>query len=364
MLGSRDNMLIIIVILMMSFFYILYKTMKDSKNLIVEGNTFESRRTLAKLGKYVNEVFAVSQSASINDLNLTSEQYKRQQANREELKAALWLSGQGDREAKNFIIRFIQDIITRPEIGITAATIDEIVPFDDPDRMSGRYKLESLIFLWLRDHGQKGFSKMFSKYKLDVPKRTQYGKSYVVTDEEIDQVYRDYVETRGGILYKEKIRMIACFIYEDIIGNGAIELLQETDVDDVQFGVSGIPAGSYDITNTDHTDDMSYSFESVWIVYHGLNIHLKCTTLGSQSELMRITRNVYRYKAPSNLSVNNPKVIGSTKAGSRVMVAMPSFADSYVGIVRKFDSSPSADMSVLLRAERPKMTEIEEEEVS
>lgn len=352
MLGSQKNMMAIVIILAATLFYILYKTVKDSKNLIVEGNTFENKRTLAKLGRYVNEVFALSQKASINDMNLTSEQYKRQQANREELKEAQWLAGQGDREAKNFIIRFIQDIITRPEVGITAANIDEIIPFDEPERMQGRYKLETLTFLWLRDHGPKGFSKMFSEYNLDAPKRTPYGKSYVVTDEDIDFVYEDYIEKRGGIIYKEKIRMIACFIYEDIIGNGAIEMLQETDVDDVQFGVSGIPADSYDIINTEKRDDMSYSFESLWIVYHGLNIHLKCTTLGSQSELVRITRNVYRYKAPSNLSINNPNVIGSTKTGSRVMVAMPPFADSYVGIVRKFDSSPSADMSVLLRAEQ------------
>ena len=352
MLGSQNNMIAIIGVLTLTLIYIAYRTIKDSKNLIVEGTAFESNITRAKLGKYVNEVFALSQKASINDMNLTSEQYKRQQSNREELKESQWKAGEGDREAKNFMIRFTQDIITRPQVGITPTNIDDIVPFTDADRMSSRDKTETLIFLWLRDYGPKGFSKMFSEYKLDAPKRTPYGKSYVVTDEDIDAVYRDYIEKRGGIAYKEKIRLLACFIYEDIIGNGAIELLQETDVDDVQFGISGIPAESYDIINTEKRDDMSYSFESVWIVYHGLNIHLKCTTLGSQSELMRITRNVYRYKAPSNLSINNPNVIGSTKAGSRVMVAMPPFADSYVGIVRKFDSSPSADMSVLLRPEK------------
>ena len=188
---------------------------------------------------------------------------------------------------------------------------------------------------------------MFIKYGLDQPKETLYGDEYLVTEEDIIRVYDEYVQEYGEWAYKDQISFLTQRAYEDTFGNGSVDLLLETDVDEVQGGTSGIPANSYDVYVED-TENIEYSFESIWIVFKGHNIHLKCTTFGSQRELIRVTRNIYRYNAPAILTKKDAGIVGSMKNGNRITVACPEFSDSYVFLARKFDSTPSISPEKLL----------------
>ena len=339
-----NTILIIAIILLLIVSAIWY--LKHTDMTIVH-EEFDNFLTVPSLSRMCRETFSTTMRRSVNEMNLTQEEYNRVSAGKEELKTAVRTAPYCDTQAKQFVLSFMKDVIQNQKMGkVGAHNINQIILFDEPAAMKPRDRFEILAFLWLKE-GAKGFSQNFVKYGLDRPKKTPYGNSYEVTVEDIERVYEDYIAQRGGISYPERIDFLNQRVYEDTYGMGAVDLLLETDIDEIQGGTSGIPAGSYEVS-LGESDEVYYSFESVWIVFHGLNIHLKCTTFGTQAELERVCRNIYRYNAPTILTKKDAGIIGSMKNGSRVTVCCPPFSDSYAFLVRKFDSTPSLAPEKLL----------------
>lgn len=323
----------------------------------------EDITTVESLGQLCSNVFDENNRRSINDMNLSSKQYKRELKNKNDRMDALHTSAYGDVAAKSLIKAFINDILTDKKFGkIYQGNIEEIIPFSDVDRLKSRFRFEILTYLWLHDkEGDGKFSYFFHKYGWDVPKEITYGDYYDVTADDVKQTYIDYMDERGEMSYREKIGFLSQYVYSMRYGLGAIDLLLETDVDEVQGGTSGIAAGSFDIkANPIETDESlseyekellqpRYSYESIWIIFHGQNIHLSCTTFGTQKELQRVTRNIYRYDAPKILTEGDPAIISTMKNGNRVAVVQPRFSNSYAFLTRKFDSTPSIAPEKLLK---------------
>ena len=304
--------------------------------------------TLGSLDNLLLETVNASQRRSVDEMNLSQEEYNRISAGKEELKTSIRNAPYGDRNSKYYVLSFAKDVLQNARLAkINEFNIDRVIPLNAPELLKSRDRFELLVWRWINEHGRNGFSKMFIKYGLDQPKETPYGDEYLVTEEDIIRVYDEYVQEYGEWEYKDQISFLTQRSYEDTFGNGSVDLLLETDVDEVQGGTSGIPANSYDVYMED-TENIEYSFESIWIVFKGHNIHLKCTTFGSQRELIRVTRNIYRYNAPAILTKKDAGIVGSMKNGNRITVACPEFSDSYVFLARKFDSTPSISPEKLL----------------
>lgn len=340
-----NTILIIFILLMIIGVFVWYLKKTDFNDDEEEYNDFITMNSLDAL---LLETVNTTQRRSVDEMNLSQEEYNRVSAGKEELKTSTRNAPYGDRNSKYYVLSFTKDVLQNARLGkLNEFNIDRVIPLNTPELLKSRDRFELLVWRWNNEHGKNGFSKMFSKYGLDQPKETPYGDEYVVDEEDIVRVYDEYVEEYGEIGYKEQIAFLTQRVYEDTYGNGSVDLLLETDIDEVQGGTSGIPADSYDVYVED-TEDVQYSFESIWIVYKGHNVHLKCTTFGSQRELIRVTRNIYRYNAPAILSKKDAGIIGSMKNGNRVTVACPEFADSYCFLVRKFDSAPSISPEKLL----------------
>lgn len=340
-----NTILIIFILLMIICVFVWYLKKTDFNDDEEEYNDFITMNSLDAL---LLETVNTTQRRSVDEMNLSQEEYNRVSAGKEELKTSTRNAPYGDRNSKYYVLSFTKDVLQNARLGkLNEFNIDRVIPLNTPELLKSRDRFELLVWRWNNEHGKNGFSKMFSKYGLDQPKETPYGDEYVVDEEDIVRVYDEYVEEYGEIGYKEQIAFLTQRVYEDTYGNGSVDLLLETDIDEVQGGTSGIPADSYDVYVED-TEDVQYSFESIWIVYKGHNVHLKCTTFGSQRELIRVTRNIYRYNAPAILSKKDAGIIGSMKNGNRVTVACPEFADSFCFLVRKFDSAPSISPEKLL----------------
>lgn len=340
------NTLLIILILAAVigvFVWYLKKTDFDG-----DEEEYDNFITLGSLDNLLLETVNASQRRSVDEMNLSQEEYNRISAGKEELKTSIRNAPYGDRNSKYYVLSFAKDVLQNARLGkINEFNIDRVIPLNAPELLKSRDRFELLVWRWNQEHGRNGFSKMFIKYGLDQPKETPYGDEYLVTEEDIIRVYDEYVQEYGELAYKDQISFLTQRAYEDTFGNGSVDLLLETDVDEVQGGTSGIPANSYDVYVED-TENIEYSFESIWIVFKGHNIHLKCTTFGSQRELIRVTRNIYRYNAPAILTKKDAGIVGSMKNGNRITVACPEFSDSYVFLARKFDSTPSISPEKLL----------------
>lgn len=337
--------IIILVALMGALFWYLRKT-----DLSDEDTEYDDFLTIDKLSEVTILTFSTHMNKNVDEMNLTQEEYNKINAGKEELKSALRTAPYGDKNSKYYVTSFMQDIFQNKSLGkINNYNITKVIPFDRPEEMTSRDRFEILVFRWLQE-GKRGFSKYFTLYGLDKPRMTEYGYEYLVTEEDIVRVYEDYTAEHGEMLYIDQIRFLVQRAYEDTYGLGAVDLLLETDVDEVQGGTSGIPANSYDVELQD-MENVSYSFESIWIVYKGLNIHLQCTSFGTQAELVRVTRNIYRYDSPAILSERDAGIIGSMQNGNRITVFQPRFADSFGFLARKFDSAPSLAPELLLAPE-------------
>jgi len=340
-----NTLLILLILLAVTGIFVWYLRKTDFNDNDEEYDDFI---TLTSLDELLLETVNATENRSVDEMNLSQEEYNRVSAGKEELRTSTRNAPYGDRNSKYYVLSFAKDVLQNARLGkLNEFNIDRVIPFNATELLKSRDRFELLTWRWLQEHGKNGFSKMFTKYGLDVPKETPYGDEYVVEEEDIIRVYDEYVQEYGEIGYKEQIAFLTQRVYEDTYGNGSVDLLLDTDIDEVQGGVSGIPADSYDVYVED-TENIEYSFESIWIVFKGHNIHLRCTTFGSQRELIRVVRNIYRYNPPVILTKKDAGVIGSMKNGNRITVACPEFADSFVFLARKFDSTTSISPEKLL----------------
>lgn len=322
-----------------------------------EVEEYDDPYTIEYLITYVKNSFATTLRRNLKDQNLTREEYQREQRIKRELRNAIRNSSIGDAKAKLFVQASITGIICsnkRPNT-ITEDTIDKVIPFNDPYRMTSKDKFETMVYIYRhktnpkdpekKAYGADGLSALFKEYNLNAP--VPGTNKYIITAEQIDRVYNQVMD-ENRIDYQDKKAIIAQRIFEDLYGFGPVDLLLDMSIDEVEGGVSGLPTGSYEF-KSQQLKNSKFSYDAIWIVFSGLTIHLDFLSFGSQDELVRVCNNIYRYDAPRVLSRTQGNVVATMKDGSRIVVVRPPFSDSYAFLARKFDSTPSIAPEDLFR---------------
>ena len=75
---------------------------------------------------------------------------------------------------------------------------------------------------------------------------------------------------------------------------------------------------------------------------------MKFLSFGSEENLERVVKNIYRYNIRTSLSRKNPVIHGTLKNGSRIVAARPPVSDGWTFYVRKFKSSNAKEIESLL----------------
>lgn len=313
---------------------------------VKEDEEYDDPYTMSYLIEYVKQAFSTTLKRNLKDQNLTREEYQRQQRIKQELRTAIRNSAIGDQKAKKFVQTSIIGIICAAGRNgeITDLTIDKVIPFDNPSHMTAKDKFETMLHVYMKKpdetghvYGTEALSKLFKEYGLNKP--IPGTNNYIVKKADIDRVY-DEVMATTTLSFNDKKEILGQRIFEDLYGLGPIDMLLDMSIDEVEGGVSGLPEGSYEF-KTQNVKSAKFSYDSIWIVFSGLTIHLDFLSFGSQDELVRICNNIYRYDAPHVLSRSQGNVVATMKDGSRIVVVRPPFADSYAFLARKFDSTPS-----------------------
>lgn len=287
----------------------------------------------------VNEAFINMQKKNLREVNLSRREYEKRKRRKAELNSALQEAAYGNLNAKNIVKTYIRDIIQEPHFGITEANIDTLIPFDRPSKMTGQDKFETLYFVFKKRYGEQGFIHMMEDTGLSQPAdEDSVGDIYDVTKQRLDAVYSSIMK-EIRLTYSDKIDIISQRVFELFKGFGAADLLFEAPIDEIDAGVSGIPKGGFDLNVRIPASD--YSYNAIWVLFHGINIRLSCIGFGSQDEFVRVCNNVYKYDPPFMLSRRDAALVTTMKDGSRVVVVRPPVADSYAFFVRKFNSVSS-----------------------
>lgn len=294
---------------------------------------------LHSLVAQVSDAFSTIQKKNLREMNLSRRDYERRLKSKAELRNDLRESAFGNLEAKRRIKGYIRDMIQEPQFGVNEGNINNLIHFDKEKYLSSQDMFEILMYLYRKTYGDENLEHLLRDNGLDLPLKDQNNNEvYDVTASRLSAVYTSYI-AQHPLTYSDKLEILSQRIFQNFKGFGAADLLFEAKVDEIDGGVSGIPESGYDIKTK--MKGITYSYDAIWILFHGINIHLSCIGFGSQDELVRVCNNVYKYRPPHMLSIKDPAVVTTMKDGSRVVVVRPSLADSYMFYVRKFDTVES-----------------------
>lgn len=309
---------------------------------------FENPYTIKHITAEVADEFSTALKENLKEQNLTRRELEARESAKQELRVSLKESAYGNPTAKKYIKNFIKDIIRGKQINITEDTVDNVLNFLQPSRLSSRDKFEIMLHFYMKEFKDKGFTQMVEDYGWLSPKvDAEENISYEVTDKQLDEAFDDFLKSIPPISYDDKLDIISQRVFSEYKGFGSVDILFDNSIDEIDCGVSGIPQNRFDIKNID-IENTEFSYDSIWVVVNGINLKLSFLTLESQDELVRICSNIYKYNAPYCLSRRKPEVVSTMKDGSRVVVVRPPVSDSWAFFVRKFDSMPSLSPSVVL----------------
>lgn len=307
--------------------------------------------------KVAREV-AAQLKQELREKNMTKKEYETRQKQKATLRRNLKDAAYGDANAKRYIKLYIKSMLIDPDmhLNINEDTIDEIIPFEKERELKSQDKFEILLYVAYnkmldesgRPYKQNGFARIIKDYNITDPILIDGELAYDFTDTRLNEVYKS-VMSKYTLSYSDKLEILSQRIFEMYKGFGVVDTLFDTGVDEVDAGLSGVPKDGYDITNS--AKNLTYSFQSIWIMVGGIKLRLSCLSFGSQEELIRVTNNIYKYGANKVLSRKGGYVVSVMKNGSRVVVMRPPFANTYAFLARKFDSTPSIAPEDIIRGE-------------
>lgn len=301
---------------------------------------FVNPYTVEYLTSVVSDTFSELLRTNLKEMNLSRKELEQKENTKNELRKALKEAAYGNKSARTLVLQYIKDIIRGPKGNINNETIDKVIPFGRSESLRGRDHLEICAYIYSKRYKKEGFGHMIDDYHLNAPKKRPDGNTYYeISSDDIKKVHSHLI-TEAVLNYQDKLNIVAQRVFAQYKGFGVADPLFETNLDEIDCGVSGIPETNIDISAKTE-DEIEYSYDSIWIMFRGINIKMSCISFESYAELKRICSNIYKYNPPAALSQINGRVVSTMADGSRIVVVRPPISDSWAFFKRGFDSVPS-----------------------
>lgn len=318
----------------------IYFYFNTNKKEYVYYSMEDDKYRIDTLVEYVKNAFNDMIKTNLYAMNISREEFEKRVQNKNQIRKALKTCIYGDINAKNYVKDCIRDILLKL-YKLDENNIDRIINFSRPGELTAQDKFEILIYQYKKEHGYRALEKLIVENDLDNQKPDEDGDGvrYIITAEEIEQAFIS--KSQKILSFEDKLNIIVQRIYQDYKGYSVIDEIRDMKIDGVSGGVSGIPSSFFQEVrySNDLLTKLPSSYDSVWIFFKGKTIHLSFLSFGSEQELKRVCKNIYRYNNPGQLSETNGYKVNEMKDGSRVVVARPPFCESWVFFVRKFESA-------------------------
>ncbi len=257
---------------------------------------------------------------NLSDMDLDDESLQRQIKKRSTLRKALKNCTYGSPEDKAYVKDFIKDILLAE--GIDSGSCGSIIPFEEAYHLTAIDKFDILMHHYKEGHGEEAIGRFLEKHGFDRLRSFPELESEMIYRVEEKDIHRIYGDEIPWLSKNQKMDILVQRIYQHYKGFGVVDDLRDMDLDGVSGGVSGDPGTG--------------GAGSVWVFYRGKSIHLAFLGFGSEKELRRVCRNIYRYNKAGQLSEATGYKVNDMLDGSRVVVARPPFSESWAFFVRKF----------------------------
>jgi len=304
----------------------------------------EDKDTIEYLKRGVMKTFDDILKTNYAEMNLHKDEIEKAETNKTKLRKNMKLCKFGNYAAKLYVKDYIRDLLSR-KFGVSEENINNFIPFDSWNLLTSQDKWEILIYIYKKNFGLKAVQVFIDKRGLAEPKHTADGDIYYeisVTD--LNSAFIKHSKAVQALSFTDKLDILAQRVYQETYGNGVVDDIRDMVVDGFNCGTSGISTATYEhgrsATFGAEKDELPLAtYNAVWLMLHGKKIRLACIGFGSQRELERVSKNIYRYGDPGTLSMSAPKIIAEGQDGCRITVARPPFTSSWVFCVRKFDTA-------------------------
>lgn len=338
---------VILIFLILIFLVIFfYSYIKRAGRFHTESNQINYE--VSELITEVRKAFEYILNKDTSDLNLNRTETLKRENIKSLVRRNLRICGHGNLGAKNFIKDYIKDILEK-SLGVNEDTINDTLPFSNSMRLGVQDKFDILLNQYKKRYGYEALGELIKKYKLGINKLDTTDEQYIITQEDIEHIY---LKECPFLDYNDKLEILSQRIYQLYKGFGVIDEIRDMKIDGVSAGVSGLPYNNfhYDKSNDGDVKRVE-AYNSIWIFYQGRTIHLAFLGFGNQMELIRVSKNIYRYGNPGQLSEAKGYLVNDMQDGSRVVVFRPPFADRWAFFVRKHDSILDMNMYNILNDE-------------
>lgn len=278
-------------------------------------------------------------------LNLNKYETMKNERNRAMLRSSLRECSRGNLKCKNYVKDTMRSML-QSEFGITEETYCNVIPFNDEKAMTAQDKFDVLLYIYALKYKYNAFDEMVSRNGLDRPYGEGVDIHYEITTQDINDLYNRSSDVIAKLDFYDYLKIITQRIYQISCGLGCICELRDMIIDGVNGGTSGIPSTFY-MPDADARygaakgELPNASYNAIWVMYHGKMLHCSFMGFGTQRELERVTKLIYRHDNPGTLDKATGRIVNYMYDGSRVTVARPDFAESWMFHVRKFDSASS-----------------------
>lgn len=308
--------------------------------------------SIEELIRTVDKAFASTLDKDYRSLNLNKKETRKRENIKRLIKKNLKKSTEGDVEAKEYIKDYIKDILLHI-VMLNQETIEEVIPFEEIDKLTVQDKFEILLHIYQKEYGKEGLQKLLEKNRWD--------NTLILGAEDIEKAYFKELTV---LSYEDKIEIIAQKIYQQYRGFGIIDTLREMKIDGISAGLS---SGLCEACTTGSfaEADMRIDFEQsgiketfkgikedclldVWLFYKGRTLRLAFLCFPSEKELIRVCKSIYRHNNPGFLSETRGYLVNDMKDGSRVVVFRPPVSVGWAFFVRKHDSIISMDINKVI----------------
>lgn len=334
-------LILAIIFIIILLLYYLFNNKKDNNEYLEEKDY-----SVAYFVREIKDTFNQILNTSLTEYKLDKTETLKEEKRKENLRRALRNCNSGDISAKDYIKEYIKDLL-QLKFEINEDNINHIIPYHDSFKLSIQDKFEILIYVYKKDHDENALQELISTYDMGSYKDRK-DQGFEITKEQIEYAYNSEITY---LEFKDKLEILSQRIYQLYKGHGVIDEIRDMNIDGVSAGVSGLTNVLYQFSEELYTEgfqEANLSYNSIWIFYQGKTIHLSFLGFGSQKELERVCKNIYRYDNPGQLSSAKGYIANEMKDGSRVVVIRPPLSESWAFFIRKFQTGKKYDIYSLL----------------
>lgn len=279
-------------------------------------------------------------SEDTSDVGLTGELWKNKEEHRRMISASIRKCCSGSSGAKEtvkeLIYNFSYELFRNREEWLC------FLPFDYPERMTQWQQMEALIFYFDKETADQGFRLLCERFEWN-------RNGFTVDTKEVRQAYK----TVCPVFTPEEERSIVTqLLFAAVLGLGKIDTLnqQKGFIEEIQIGMGGKAEQKYNYTEMLSARQSGFLYrDGVHIMANGCTFHLKAISFDSEEELQRVLRNLIKDCDGGELTKNHPMLVADTPDGRRISVSRPPVTDTWVGLIRKFDTMKEVSLNRLLK---------------